>query len=180
MTYDRICAVSGPCGAELMTLAWICAIGWLSESPHSRRAPRGAGCSYHLMRYRVGAVRGAGAKAGASTQLTGFQRCLRWSCGSDSAVLTYRELLSPLLRLFSMKTGILTHIDVLIVPSMSLHFPSCFLRIMERKLTALTSSAESLDVCGARPIPIHCTGTRQGLRLLHWQRSADAAFVGRK
>ena len=39
---------------------------------------------------------------------------------------------------------ILTHIDVLIVPSVPLHFPSCLLRIMERRLTVLTSSTESL------------------------------------
>lgn len=155
-----------------MTSAWICAIGWLSEksSLTSCCARCGVFVSFDedIEWALCGGKVGCKYAADRLLTLTVLEYCrfsaLRRSCGSDSTVLGA----SIPLRLFSMKIGILTPIDVLIVPSMPLHFSSCLLCIMERKVTALTSSAESLTYVAhrARPIRIHCTGTRQGLHLL--------------
>ena len=48
----------------------------------------------------------------------------------------YGASIAPLESLLD-ENRILTHIDVLIVPSVPLHFPSCLLRIMERRLTVV-------------------------------------------
>jgi hypothetical protein len=143
MTYGQICAASSPqrgLFSELMTSAWVCAIGWLREksSLTSCRARCEVFVSFEIS---------SGGYAGTIPRRRIHVRMSALSAAErrlNSVRLDLYGASIPSLQSLLDENRTLTHIDVLIVPSIPLHFPSCLLRIMERGLTALTSSAESL------------------------------------